>query len=95
MSEREHYVEMAKARLDQWNAEIDKLQAKANEAEAAAKIEYKKQLAEMRAQRDKAEQQMKEMQEASNKAWTDMKSGFDNAWDSIAESFDRAMSRFK
>jgi len=35
---------MLKARLDQWNVEIDKLSAKADQAEAGAKIEYQKQL---------------------------------------------------
>jgi hypothetical protein len=35
---------MLKAKLDEWNAEIDKLPAKADQAEAGAKIEYQKQL---------------------------------------------------
>lgn len=42
MSESGQYVEKAKAKLDQWNAEIEKLQAKAVEAEDYAKIKYEK-----------------------------------------------------
>jgi hypothetical protein len=36
MSEREHYIEKAKAKLDQWNAEIDKLKAKVSRSAATA-----------------------------------------------------------
>jgi hypothetical protein len=95
MSEREQYIEKVKAQLDQWNAEIDKLQAKADEAEADAKIEYEKQINELRAQRDEAEAKAKELQETSNDAWADMKAGFDRAWDSLSNAFANAMSRFK
>jgi hypothetical protein len=49
MSNRDAYVRKLKAKLDEWNAEIDKLQAKAELAEAEAKIEYEKQLADLRA----------------------------------------------
>jgi chromosome segregation ATPase len=95
MSEREQYIEKVKAQLDQWNAEIEKLQAKADEAEADAKIEYEKQINELRAQRDKGEAKVKELQEASNGAWADMKAGFDRAWDSVSNAFENAKSRFK
>lgn len=40
MSEKDAYVEKMKAKLDEWNAEIDKLQAKAKQAEADAEIQY-------------------------------------------------------
>ncbi|MCZ0813045.1 MAG: hypothetical protein ACQEVT_09110 [Pseudomonadota bacterium] len=38
MPEREAYIEKAKARIDHWNADIEKLQAKVDAAEANAKI---------------------------------------------------------
>lgn len=65
MSEREQYIEKAKARIDQWNAEIDKMKAKLDEAEADAKINYQKQLEEMRTQRDATEAKLKDLREAS------------------------------
>ena len=95
MSDREQYVEKAKARLEQWNAEIDKLRAKADEAEADAKIAYRKQIDDLRDRRDEAEAKLKEMTEAGDGAWSDMKAGFDKAWDGMAEAFDKALSRFR
>ncbi len=34
MTEREQYIEKAKAKLDQWNADIDKFKAKVAESDA-------------------------------------------------------------
>ncbi len=95
MSEREQYVEKAQARIDQWNADIEKLQGKANEARADAKIQYEDQLKELRAQRDEAKAKLEEMAEASDSAWNDMKAGFERAWENASKAFDSAKERFK
>lgn len=95
MADKDQYVEKAKARLDQWNADIDKLQAKAAEAQADARIEYEKQITQLRKQRDEAEAKLKEMSAAGEDAWRDMKTGFDKAWDDAASAFEKAMSRFR
>jgi len=95
MSEREQYVEKAKARIDQWNADIEKPQAKADEAKADAKIEYEKQLKQLRAHRDEAKEKLDEMAEASDSAWDDLKAGFESAWDKISSAFDNAKTRDK
>ncbi len=95
MSDRDAYVEKMKANIDEWNAEIDKLQASAKEAQADAKIEYEKQLAVLRKQRDEGQAKMKEAHQASDDAWDDMSKGFQAAWDNISNSFQSAMKRFK
>lgn len=95
MSEKNQYIEKAKARIAQWDAEIDKMKAKTDEAEADAKIEYQKQLDEMRTQRDKANARLAELQNASDDAWEDMMSGFVKAWDDISNAFTNAASRYK
>ncbi len=95
MTERDQYIEKTKAKIDQWNADIDRMKARAEEVGADARIEYQKRLDEMRAQRDEAEAQLKKLREASDDAWRDMKAGFDKAWDNISGAFDSAMARFK
>ena len=42
MNERDAYVEKMKAKLDEWNAELDRLSAKMSAAEADANLEYQK-----------------------------------------------------
>jgi predicted nucleic acid-binding Zn-ribbon protein len=95
MSEREQYVEKAKAQIDRWNAEIDKLQTRANKAKSDAKIEYQRQINDLRGKRDEAVAKAKELQDASDDAWADTKTGFDNAWNSFSKAFQNAMSRFR
>jgi len=94
MSERDQYIEKAKAKLDQWNAEIDKLKARADEAGADARIEYGKRLDEMRSHRDEAEKWLRQMRDSSDAAWSDMKVGFDRAWDQLSGAFERARSHY-
>ncbi len=95
MSDREQYVEKAKARIEQWNADIEKLQAKADEAKVGAKIEYEDQLKDLRAQRDEAKAKLDEMAEASDSAWDDIKAGFESIWEKATNTFESAKARFK
>lgn len=95
MSDRDIYVEKAKAQLEQWNAEIDKLQAKAREANADAQKTYEDQIAEMKKNRDQMEEKLREMRSATEESWKDMQSGFEAAWKSMQDSVEKAMSRFR
>lgn len=95
MENREQYIEKAKARLDQWDADIQKVEAKVHEAEADAKIEYQKQLDEMRSRRNQAETQLEALKTSSEGAWADMQSGFEKAWTEISRAYENALSRFK
>ena len=95
MSMKQAYQEKLQARLDEWSAEIEKLEAKVSEAQADSKIEYEKQLRELREHRDAAETKLKELRDAGDDAWQDMKAGLDNAWDSLSGAFSKAAERFK
>lgn len=95
MPDKDTYLAEARAKIDQWNADIDKLQAAAAEAGADAKVEYDKQIDALRTQRDEVEAKLKDMADASGDAWQDMKAGFDKAWDTVSDAFTKAMSRFK
>lgn len=95
MTDKDAYVQKAKARLDQWNADIDKLKAQAAEASADARIEYEKQIAELRAQRDTFEEKLKEIRNANEDAWRDMSAGFEQAWKNMSAAFEQAMTRYK
>ncbi|MEJ2023655.1 MAG: hypothetical protein P8Y00_01290 [Deltaproteobacteria bacterium] len=94
MGNRDAYVQKLKAEMDEWNAEIDKLAAKADEADAEAKIEYHKQLEELRAERKDVEEKIAEVQQAGDSAWKDLKQGLENSWKILKISFSRAKSEF-
>jgi multidrug resistance efflux pump len=94
MSKRDEYVEKLKAQLDQWNTEVAKWEAKAQKAQAGARVEYEKQLKEVRRQRDQALEQMKRVQAATGDAWVDLVRGADEAWAKMRESLEKARSHF-
>jgi hypothetical protein len=94
MSKRDEYVEKLKAQLDQWNTEVAKWEAKAQKTKADARVEYEKQLTEVRRQRDQALEQMKRVQAATGDAWVDLVRGADEAWAKMREALEKARSHF-
>jgi len=94
MSSRTEYLEKFKAKLDEWNADIVTLEAKAHESQAEAQAEYYKQVEALRKMRDDAQKQYGEMQNAATDAWDMLAEGTEKAWTAWADAFSDARSRF-
>jgi peptidoglycan hydrolase CwlO-like protein len=58
MADKDAYVQKLHAKLDEWNAEIDKLKAKADKAEADSRVEYQKQIENLKQKREKAQKSL-------------------------------------
>lgn len=95
MNTRDAYVEKVKATLDEWNAELKRLEAKAASAQADARIKYHAQIEALRKQRDEGRARLHELESASESAWQDMRRGFESAWDDMNRAFHDAMKRFR
>lgn len=94
MSMKEAYEKKLQSKLDEWSADIDKLKAKADSAEADAQLEYYRQIEELRTMQETASKKLDELKAASDDAWEDLKAGIDSAWDSLSSSIKSATSRF-
>jgi uncharacterized coiled-coil DUF342 family protein len=94
MSMKEAYEKKLQAKLDEWSAEIDKLKAKADSAEADVQLEYYKQIEDLRSMQDAAGKKLDELKAAGDNAWEGLKAGTDSAWDSLSSSIKSAVSRF-
>lgn len=94
MSMKQAYVEKVQARLNEWDAEIEKLKARAEGAEADAKIEYHEQIETLREEQREAQAKLDELRAAGDNAWEDMKAGVQQAWDSLEHAAEKARSRF-
>ena len=94
-TKRDAYVEKLKAQLDEWNTDIDKLAAKAAQAEAKAKIKYQNQLDDLRAKRDDVRDKLLAVQQAGDGAWEDLKEGLENSWEILKMSFNKAKTEFE
>ncbi len=95
MSQRDAYIEKLHAKIDEWNADIDKLMAKANQLEADSRMEYKRQAGILKRKREEIERKLNEIKVSGGGAWEDLKSGMDLAWESMNEAVKSALSRFK
>ena len=94
MTSRDEYLEKFKAKLDEWNAEIDKLESNARQVQADAKAQYDKQLESLREMRDEAQRKYGEMQSTTAEAWDVMVQGTEKAWHAWANAFENARSKF-
>lgn len=95
MSDRDVYVEKMKAKIDEWNADLAKLEARSREVEADMRLKYDQQIKELREHRERMEERMKEFQRAGEESWKRMREGMESAWDEMARAFREAADRFR
>lgn len=92
---RKAYEEKLDAQLDEWNAQIALLKARAGKAKAEAKIEYYKTIDALQHRQDEARTKLHELKTAGDEAWEDLKTGAEKAWDEVKSAFHDAISKFK
>ncbi len=95
MANRDDYVEKLKARLDEWNAELTRWEARAKVVQTDVRIDYERRIETLRKQRDSAIDQMKRVQSAAGDAWLELARGADDAWEKMREAFEKARSHFQ
>lgn len=95
MDRKEAYAKRVQAQLDEWDADIQKLKAKADKASADAEIEYQKQIDKLKRQREKAGHRLSELKAAGSDAWEDLKDGVESATRALSEAIDSSASRFR
>jgi hypothetical protein len=92
---RKAYEEKLAAQLNEWNAQIALLKARADKAKAEAKIEYYKTIDALQQRQDEARTKLHELKTAGDEAWEDLKTGAEKAWDEVKSAFHDAISKFK
>ena len=95
MKNKEAYFQKLHAKMDEWNADIDKLKAKADQFEAESRIEYQKQIEALKNQQDEIRKKLSELSRSGEGAIDDLKTGIDLAWEAMNEAIKSATSRFK
>lgn len=95
MATRDEYVAKLKSQLDRWSADISSWESKARLAQADAKKRFEAELADLRAQREKALYNLKLLEGASTAAWTEVSRGANEAWDAMSAAIAKARSHFE
>ncbi len=95
MNKKQAYEEKLKAQLEEWNAKIDVLKAKAKTAKAGVEVEYYETIDNIKDKQVVAKNKLVELREAGDDAWEDLKEGLDSTWDRLGDAIKTATSRFK
>ncbi len=95
MEERNKYIDKLTAQLKGWEAEIQKLEAKADKASADVKAEYEERIKELRDKKDKANSKLEELRQSSQESWEDLKKSLDNLGEELNVLIKKAFKIFQ
>ena len=84
MSDKKAYEKKLEAQLNEWNAKIDVLKAKADKAGADAKLKYEETIDKLEQKRDEAKDKLEEIKQEGENTWEDIK----NATEDIVSDLD-------
>lgn len=95
MTDKDLFIEKMHAKIDEWNAQIDRLTAKSRVAKAEVKEDYQARISKLQHQRDEFRQKIEKAGSVSSSAWQDLKSGLKLAMEAMETSLKSARDRFK
>src|SRR5712664_3321776 len=84
------YISKLEAQMKEWEAELDRLKAKAQKAVAQGRINYEKQLNESGAKREALRRKVEELKKSGEDRWEALKAGVEGAWNEFKSSVDRS-----
>jgi predicted nucleic acid-binding Zn-ribbon protein len=94
MSAREIFVEKLKAKLSEWNAEVDRLESKAEMIDAQNRARYRAAIQEIKGKIQQVERKLTVIKNSSTDAWQDLKEGAETAWKDFEASMNQVKERF-
>lgn len=86
-AKRDEYVAKMKLQLDELNAKMDKLEAKASEAREDARAKYKEEMSKLRQQSKLAKGKLDELKAAGEDSWDVMVAEMEKVRDAFKHSF--------
>jgi hypothetical protein len=92
---RKAYEEKLDAQINELNAQLALLKAKADKAKAEAKIEYYTTIEALQHKRDIAKAKLHELKASGDDAWEVVKAGAEKAWAEVKTAYHDAASKFK
>ena len=91
---RDAYVNKLKAKLDEWNADIDRLEARARYRQADMEQACQRQIDDLKVRRRKARETLEALRNASGEAWDELRIGLDTAADALGRAIRSARAKF-
>jgi archaellum component FlaC len=95
MEIQEAYKQKKTAQLKEWGAQLNLLEAKAENVGADLKIKHSEAMQELRIKQRAASDKLNELGAASASAWEDVKVTADKIWDDLKSGMADAHAKFK
>ena len=95
MSKREEYVARMKQQLDEWNADLDTLEAKLLDVSEPVRSKLEPQLAKARDGYDSARRKLREVRDSGEESWEDMTDDVEHVWKTLRQSINYFKSQLK
>ncbi len=87
MSKRDEYIQKMKNQLDELNAKMDVVAAKANDAKAEARAKYLEEVARLRQQSTVAAAKLEDLKASGEDRWEALMADMDKMRDAFVHSF--------
>lgn len=95
MATKEEYQAKMEAQLKEVTAKLAELAAKADQAQADAKVKYQEQIKQLRAKLGETQGQLQKIKASSGEAWLTLKDGTEKAWGELRGALDGALAKFR
>ena len=94
MIDRKDYIEKLSQKLKSWDEEITKLELKAKESSAKAKVNINERLEELRLMRSNIENRINGLKNSSDNAWSEIRKGVEKIENEIIETINNVKNNF-
>lgn len=95
MELQEAYKQKLTAQLNEWSAQLNLLEAKAENAGADVRVRHAEELQALRAKLHAASEKLQALEKSSGEAWEQVKETADKVWEDIKTGFAEAHAKFK
>lgn len=94
MNEKRNMEKKLQLKLEEWKAELSKLNAQAESAGSELQDDFQKRLFELERKILTAQEQLNKLRSASGSAWEEMTQAIDRAWQEIDETIKKTKDQF-
>lgn len=88
-------VDLYEAKLKEWRSELEKLEARAEQKGAEAKVAYHDKVKELQGKEKDFRSKLEELKKGGSLALEDLKKGAEGAWENLRKSYEAAFARFR
>jgi hypothetical protein len=89
------YQEKLEAQIKEWSAKLTEMKAKADKAGADAKIQMYKQIDQLQAQKETAQQKLSQIKTAGAESWEALKAGSEKTLGDMKKTWEAIKSKFQ